>query len=117
MSCWALHWRQGIMRLELGSTCVGHFGPWVASNPQVFFCCHAASFSHPDTNVCCSTCESNPQHSSVHAESWPQAMGIQAAPANVGKALALHYSLMDDIWHLCGDKSTDLSWCALSGMS
>ena len=46
----------------------------------------------------------------VHAESWPQAMGIQAAPANVGVALALHYSLMDDIWHLCGDKATDLSW-------
>lgn len=39
-------------------------------------------------------------------------MGIQAAPANVGVALALHYSLMDDIWHLCGDKATDLSWCA-----
>ena len=48
----------------------------------------------------------------VHADTWPQAMAVQAAPANLPKALATHYALMDDIWHLAGDQSADSSWCA-----
>ena len=46
----------------------------------------------------------------AHADTWPQALGIQASPANVAAALRQRAELIDDIWHAAGDTSTDYNW-------
>ena len=52
----------------------------------------------------------------VHADTWPQAMGIQASPPNVAAALRQRAELVDDIWHAAGDTSTDYNWYTKRGL-
>ena len=42
---------------------------------------------------------------------WPQAMGLMALPPNVPESLRNLGNLVDDIWYLAGDKSTDVCLC------
>lgn len=44
------------------------------------------------------------------ADTWPQAMAIMARPRNVSAALSLLYDLIDGIWALSGDQSSDATW-------
>lgn len=41
---------------------------------------------------------------------WPQALALQSHPAAAPKALQQVATLVDDIWHAAGDKSTDHNW-------
>lgn len=46
----------------------------------------------------------------IYADSWPQAMALQALPTNTGNATKQLALLVDDIWHAAGDTATDYSW-------
>ena len=48
----------------------------------------------------------------VLADTWPQALAIQARPASMPAAARALAALADDIWHAAGDTSTDYNWCA-----
>lgn len=50
------------------------------------------------------------------ADTWPQALGIQAHPAHVATAVQQRAELVDDIWHACGDTSTDYNWYTKRGL-
>lgn len=41
---------------------------------------------------------------------WPQALSIQAQPANIPTSLKQRAMLIDEIWHAAGDDSTDMDW-------
>ncbi|KAL6076935.1 Ubiquinone biosynthesis protein coq9, mitochondrial [Balamuthia mandrillaris] len=41
---------------------------------------------------------------------WPQALALLAQPQNAPMACGRLVHLMDDMWHLCGDVSTDFNW-------
>ncbi|KAH9602194.1 hypothetical protein KSS87_000810 [Heliosperma pusillum] len=41
---------------------------------------------------------------------WPQALSIQAMPANVSTSFKQRAALVDEIWHAAGDESSDLDW-------
>ncbi|KAK9705655.1 hypothetical protein RND81_07G074000 [Saponaria officinalis] len=43
---------------------------------------------------------------------WPQALSIQALPANVPTSFKQRAALVDEIWHVAGDESSDLDWYA-----
>ncbi|KAL9242182.1 hypothetical protein vseg_016208 [Gypsophila vaccaria] len=43
---------------------------------------------------------------------WPQALSIQAMPANVATSFKQRAALVDEIWHAVGDDSSDLDWYA-----
>ena len=42
--------------------------------------------------------------------SWPQALKIQAYPQNLPTSIQNLADLMDEIWYICGDSSTDMTW-------
>jgi ubiquinone biosynthesis protein COQ9 len=50
------------------------------------------------------------------ADTWPQALGIQSHPANLPTAVRQRAELVDDIWHACGDTSTDYNWYTKRGL-
>ncbi|XP_074269290.1 uncharacterized protein LOC141592490 [Silene latifolia] len=41
---------------------------------------------------------------------WPQALSIQAMPANLSTSFKQRAALVDEIWHAAGDESSDLDW-------
>lgn len=41
---------------------------------------------------------------------WPQALSIQAQPANIPTSFKQRAMLIDEIWHAAGDDSTDMDW-------
>ncbi|KAJ4834723.1 hypothetical protein Tsubulata_007679 [Turnera subulata] len=41
---------------------------------------------------------------------WPQALSIQAHPANVPTSFKQRAMLVDEIWHAAGDEGTDVDW-------
>lgn len=41
---------------------------------------------------------------------WPQALSIQAQPANVPTSLKQRAELVDEIWHAVGDHGSDIDW-------
>ncbi|KAK9808338.1 hypothetical protein WJX73_003692 [Symbiochloris irregularis] len=43
-------------------------------------------------------------------DSWPQAMAVQALPANMGPATRQLALLVDDMWHAAGDTATEYNW-------
>lgn len=43
---------------------------------------------------------------------WPQALSIQAQPANITTSFKQRAMLIDEIWHAAGDDSTDVDWYA-----
>ena len=45
------------------------------------------------------------------ADTWPQALAIQARPASMPAAARALAALADDIWHAAGDTSADYNWC------
>lgn len=45
-----------------------------------------------------------------YQDSWHEAMALLAYPNTAPDALRLLAHLVDDIWHLAGDKSHDTSW-------
>ncbi|NWU56592.1 COQ9 protein, partial [Dromas ardeola] len=45
-----------------------------------------------------------------YIEKWPQALSILLLPHNIPSSLNLLTSMIDDIWHYAGDKSTDFNW-------
>ena len=49
----------------------------------------------------------------LRADTWPQALAIQARPANMPAAARALAGLADDVWHAAGDTSADYNWCAL----
>ena len=51
-----------------------------------------------------------------NADTWPQALGIQAQPSNMATAMRQRAELVDDIWHACGDTSTDYNWYTKRGL-
>lgn len=50
------------------------------------------------------------------ADTWPQALAIQAHPAHAAIALQQRAELVDNIWHACGDTSTDYNWYTKRGL-
>ena len=50
------------------------------------------------------------------ADTWPQALAIQASPAHMGTMLKQRAQLVDDIWHACGDTATDYNWYTKRGL-
>ena len=50
------------------------------------------------------------------ADTWPQALAIQASPTHVGTMLKQRAQLVDDIWHACGDTATDYNWYTKRGL-
>ncbi|BDA41822.1 Ubiquinone biosynthesis protein COQ9, mitochondrial [Coccomyxa sp. Obi] len=51
-----------------------------------------------------------------YIDTWPQALGIQAHPAHMATAVRQRAELADDIWHACGDTSTDYKWYTKRGL-
>ncbi|KAK9909165.1 hypothetical protein WJX75_008087 [Coccomyxa subellipsoidea] len=51
-----------------------------------------------------------------YIDTWPQALGVQAHPAHVATAVRQRAELADDIWHACGDTSTDYNWYTKRGL-
>lgn len=47
---------------------------------------------------------------------WPQAMALGAMPQNLPDTLRHIAELMDEIWHIAGDNSTDLNWYTKRGL-
>lgn len=47
-----------------------------------------------------------------YLSTWPVALGLQALLQNVPYAIAQRASLMDEIWHAAGDRTSDASWYA-----
>jgi ubiquinone biosynthesis protein COQ9 len=45
-----------------------------------------------------------------YAASWAQAMALGALPANLPNTLRAQAELVDEMWHLADDRSTDVSW-------
>ncbi|KAK1377853.1 Ubiquinone biosynthesis protein [Heracleum sosnowskyi] len=41
---------------------------------------------------------------------WPQALSIQAQPANVPNSFKQRAMLVDEIWHACDDEANDIDW-------
>lgn len=41
---------------------------------------------------------------------WPQALSIQAQPANVPNSFKQRAMLVDEIWHAAGDEASDVEW-------
>ena len=44
------------------------------------------------------------------ADSWPQALSLQALPQNAPAALRRLAALVDDVWAAAGDTSADANW-------
>jgi len=44
--------------------------------------------------------------------SWPHALKLQASPSSVPRAFELRAELVDEIWHVLGDTSSDVDWYA-----
>lgn len=44
------------------------------------------------------------------SSNWSQAMALGALPQNLPYTLANIGQLVDEIWHICGDRSTDMNW-------
>ncbi|KAH7443368.1 hypothetical protein KP509_02G031200 [Ceratopteris richardii] len=47
---------------------------------------------------------------------WAQALSIQANPANLPTSFKQRAVLMDEIWHVAGDHSSDIDWYAKRGI-
>ncbi|CAJ1940545.1 unnamed protein product [Sphenostylis stenocarpa] len=47
-----------------------------------------------------------------YVSTWPQALSIQAQPANVPTSFKQRAVLVDEIWHATGDKASDIDWYA-----
>ncbi|KAK7363319.1 hypothetical protein VNO77_05458 [Canavalia gladiata] len=47
-----------------------------------------------------------------YISTWPQALSIQAQPANVPTSFKQRAMLMDEIWHAAGDNASDIDWYA-----
>lgn len=45
-----------------------------------------------------------------YIDKWPQAMALGLQPRNLPTTLEQLHAISDEIWHLAGDKSTDLNW-------
>ncbi|GLI70246.1 hypothetical protein VaNZ11_015092 [Volvox africanus] len=43
-------------------------------------------------------------------DTWPQALAVAARPSNAPHSAKLLFSLVDDIWAVLGDRSTDVTW-------
>ncbi|KAK9101572.1 hypothetical protein Scep_025002 [Stephania cephalantha] len=43
---------------------------------------------------------------------WPQALSIQAQPANIPTSFKQRAMLVDEIWHAAGDQASDIDWYA-----
>ncbi|GMN52960.1 hypothetical protein TIFTF001_022098 [Ficus carica] len=41
---------------------------------------------------------------------WPQALSVQALPANVPTSFKQRAMLVDEIWHAAGDEGSDIDW-------
>ncbi|KAF5199709.1 Ubiquinone biosynthesis protein coq9 protein [Thalictrum thalictroides] len=41
---------------------------------------------------------------------WPQALSIQAQPANVPTSFKQRAMLVDEVWHASGDQASDVDW-------
>ncbi len=54
--------------------------------------------------------------SGICADTWPEALGIQSHPGNMPTAVRQRAELVDDIWHACGDTSTDYNWYTKRGL-
>ena len=50
------------------------------------------------------------------ADTWPQALAIQARPGSMPAAARALAALADDIWHAAGDTSADYNWYILDKM-
>ncbi|XP_070616849.1 ubiquinone biosynthesis protein COQ9, mitochondrial [Erythrolamprus reginae] len=45
-----------------------------------------------------------------YIEKWPQAMSVLLMPHNIPSSFNLLTTMVDDIWHYAGDRSTDINW-------
>ncbi|KAF9922690.1 Ubiquinone biosynthesis protein coq9, mitochondrial [Linnemannia zychae] len=45
-----------------------------------------------------------------YIDRWPEALAIMAQPSNVPMSLNHLAKIVDEIWHLAGDKSADMNW-------
>ncbi|KAF9571778.1 Ubiquinone biosynthesis protein coq9, mitochondrial [Mortierella alpina] len=45
-----------------------------------------------------------------YLDRWPEALAIMAQPSNVPMSLNHLAKIVDEIWHLAGDKSADMNW-------
>ncbi|KAK7265457.1 hypothetical protein RJT34_33077 [Clitoria ternatea] len=47
-----------------------------------------------------------------YISTWPQALSIQAQPANVPTSFKQRAMVVDEIWHAAGDSASDIHWYA-----
>ncbi|KAF9909111.1 Ubiquinone biosynthesis protein coq9, mitochondrial [Linnemannia zychae] len=45
-----------------------------------------------------------------YIDRWPEALAIMGQPSNVAMSLNHLAKIVDEIWHLAGDKSADMNW-------
>ncbi|KAK3841897.1 MAG: rpsU-divergently transcribed protein, partial [Linnemannia gamsii] len=45
-----------------------------------------------------------------YVDRWPEALAIMGQPTNVPMSLNHLAKIVDEIWHLAGDKSADMNW-------
>ncbi|KAF9930880.1 Ubiquinone biosynthesis protein coq9, mitochondrial [Modicella reniformis] len=45
-----------------------------------------------------------------YIDRWPEALAVMGQPSNVPMALNHLAKIVDEIWHLAGDKSADMNW-------
>jgi len=50
-----------------------------------------------------------------HIGNWPQALALMSRPSNSPAAAALLTELVDDVWHMVGDRSVDTTWYTKRG--
>jgi ubiquinone biosynthesis protein COQ9 len=50
-----------------------------------------------------------------YASSWPQAMAMGATPPHLKDTIQRLNLYIDDVWHVCGDRTTDLQWYTRRG--
>jgi hypothetical protein len=62
------------------------------------------------TGSLCQKTEAVDACAALAADSWAQALSLQAQPASAAQALQQRLEIADIIWHAAGDRSTDFNW-------
>ncbi|KAJ3189496.1 Ubiquinone biosynthesis protein coq9, mitochondrial [Gaertneriomyces sp. JEL0708] len=60
--------------------------------------------------------QSRLEYSKLYIHKWPEALAVLAVPTNAPVAVRALATLVDDMWHIAGDKSVDMNWYSKRAM-
>ncbi|KAI9015196.1 COQ9-domain-containing protein [Gaertneriomyces semiglobifer] len=60
--------------------------------------------------------QSRLEYSKLYIHKWPEALAVLAVPTNAPIAVRALATLVDDMWHIAGDKSVDMNWYSKRAM-